>query len=277
MSSNPAALARHVLACVNGAADRTAILDAVPPSHGVTFFSETRDLVSAAILRPPAATILELDGESASDVTLGVAELAKCPLRLPILLPTKLDRIAAAAIGDIARTTTHVTIGLSGFDEIGASLRALVGLRSQRPATLRIIRTLPLPRKSREQLIVTAAVLLGCKHASVPTLAAACGSSTRNLQLFLTRRQLPPPKQLLGWALALHTVWSLEVESRTLKDVAAQAEFSSPEALANCVERHVGSRPVRILREAGFEHLLERFVSTMAPKRPDPRTPMEAH
>ena len=112
---------------------------------------------------------------------------------------------------------------------------------------------------------IAASCILGSRRIQVGELARVCEMPRRTIEAQLRTAGWPTARDILGWMLALHTIWRIEVLRLHPKQVAAAAGVSDPGKLALYIARHAGARPRELAANEGFAGLLQRCVATMSP------------
>jgi AraC-like DNA-binding protein len=101
------------------------------------------------------------------------------------------------------------------------------------------------------------------KHASQPMtvsqLARGLNMNRRSLVSRTAKAGWLPPHVLIGWCRVLLASYLLEDPARSVTDVAAHLQFSSPSGLRNAFKRYAGSRAGALRLSGGFGETLRRF------------------
>lgn len=113
---------------------------------------------------------------------------------------------------------------------------------------------------------LVALVSCGSRRVNPATSAAVCGCALRTLQWRLRHAGLPPARTLLGWMLALQTLWRLDVLGWSLKRAASVAGMPDGRALSEYLMRHAAARPRELLHRGGFRATMERFAGLLPPR-----------
>lgn len=217
---------------------------------------------------------------AAADVHLVVTELrdAVGASVIPVLtdavsrgeLPAIVVResLADAAAGDVVRLAgarVPARLSLRGVAPIADALVAALGKQPDAGADLAILeRVGPLvPFRTRAFLLVCAASPSPRLH--VERASMLLGVARRTLENRLAAAGMPPAHRIVGWCVALHAAWRLDVLGHRPKRVAADLGFSSSAAIANLLARYCGCSPTSLRVHGGFQVQLERFAALVQP------------
>jgi hypothetical protein len=175
-----------------------------------------------------------------------------------ILIQVELSDITCRLYLAIRRQLPHAILCLRGFDSLETMVSSLCAGASERRGDGAIIeRVVPLVPPDGGD-ILTAATMCGHRRLRVDEFAKAYGTPLRTIEYRLGRSGIVPPREVLGWMLALHSAWRLDILGWPPKRVAAAAGFSSTDRWASYIWTHVQARPLAILNGGGFEGLLDR-------------------
>lgn len=221
---------------------------------------DTEDaLITAAATRGYAVAVCELTPFREDRVRWALDRMALAPSTATILRA----ELSCNVVRGIVSLSAHpglARLSLRSVRPADVDVQEALRGTSHAPDFL-ILRSFATDRLAREPGILIAAIVCGARRTRIRTLARACRIAPRTLQWRLARAGFPEARELLGWVLALHSVWRLEALEWPLKRVAAQAGFSSGESLCSYVHRHVGARPKTLCRDGGFWQLLAQFAS----------------
>lgn len=150
-------------------------------------------------------------------------------------------------------------VSLRGRDDLRIDIATLLCEHRSLGPELRLINAVPSRFSTALRSILIAGYILGRRRALVGELARQCGLPVRTLQSHLASGLGVTANDLLGWSLAMHTLWRLDIRGQTLKSAALEAGYASPTSMADYIKRHVGERPRALADRGGFEALLERW------------------
>jgi len=150
-------------------------------------------------------------------------------------------------------------VSLRGRDHLHLDIADLLCRRCSLGPELRLISAVPTRLGTVLRSILIAGYVLGRRRALVGDLARHCGLPVRTLQSHLAGGLGVTANDLLGWSLAMHTLWRLDILGQTLKYAAQEAGYISATSMADYIKRHVGERPRTLVERGGFEALVERW------------------
>lgn len=177
----------------------------------------------------------------------------------PVILRGALDEPFARLVSECSRGLSYCFVSLRQFDDLASDLAHVLDHGGAAdPALILVDAVVPLVPTGARVPVVAAAVL-GRRRTRLPAFARCCSLSARALEYRLERHSLPHAGKLLGWSLALHTLWRHEVLGWPLKRCAATAAFSESGTLSAYIRRHVQHRPHVLLEAGGFMQLLARW------------------
>ena len=178
---------------------------------------------------------------------------------VPVVLRGTPTQSGAREILAAAGRLTRGRVSLVGFDDLRDDVAHMLTHPCYPGPELAALKACGSRLLASVRGIVVAAAVLARRRTHVSTLASACGISKRSVEYRLARAGMQPARTLLGWSVALHTVWSLDLLHWPLKRCAAAAGFTDAEGLSEYVRRHVGERPRRTCDEGGFAAALLRW------------------
>jgi len=196
-----------------------------------------------------------LDPVTAAD-WLGATVSRQMLATTPIVWRFVLTPEAARRITLIAGWLPNGRVSLRGFDDLNADVDELLQSPIAPTAELRVLEGLALGPPPQVHMAVVAAAILGRRRRRLADLARACRAPPRTIQWQLSHHGEQTASDLLGWSVALHTMWRVDVLNWSLKRSAVTAGFPSGDALSDYVCRHVGRRPRTLHLQGGFEALL---------------------
>ena len=254
---------QDVIACVTSAESRESVVRAATGRFNVHFCSTTKALARTAALIDASLIIWEV-GEGAEDEIESIVHATSHRSdTVSILVRLDLTKTAARQVMVLVQCAPFIQVSLRNHDDLALD----IALNREQPAERRVcaevIKQL-LPRVSdRCKRIVVAAALVGHRRTSVREFARLCESSVRAIQWNLRAAGIAPAKNILGWMLALNALWRLDALAWNSKRASRTSGFSSRDAWAHYIARHVGARPKQLLRDGGFAALLSRCESEM--------------
>jgi hypothetical protein len=212
---------------------------------------------------------------AATDVRLVVAELRDRvgTSVLPALVdaaaraesPALVARVSLADAADdvmqLAGARVPARVSLREVSPIGDALTlALGGVHAPRADLVILERIGPLvPRALRAFLVLCAVAPSPRLH--VGRAAMLLGVTPRTIEIRLAQAALPPAYRIIGWCVALHAAWQLDVLGQRPKQVAANLGFKSVAAAANLLARYCKASPTSLRIHGGFQVQLERFAA----------------
>jgi hypothetical protein len=227
----------------------------------VQFCAYEEDLPRAAG-RDDIAMIVWETGRDAAHRIPTIAEAAAGRVTpISILARLDLDQVTERTAVALARYLPHVTISLRGFDLLERDIELLCHSVPERSPSAAIIDRLVPLAGNRAGNIIAVASLWGYCRRSLDAFANACNMPPRTLESRLQSAGLLPPSDVLGWMLALYSVWQLDVLGWSAKATAAAAGFRSTGCWSRYIERHVRARPRQLLDWGGFPPLLDRCTA----------------
>ncbi|HVT40204.1 MAG TPA: hypothetical protein VHE78_14280 [Gemmatimonadaceae bacterium] len=231
------------------------------------FYAYVRELALAAQKDDVAIIVWELASGAEGQIESVAEAMHNRAEAAPILVRMDLTKAAARQVLVLARYLPEAQVSLRGHDDLESDINMLYNEPGGRGAYAAIVqRLLPLTH-GRARDIVACASVAGHSRTSVRSLARLCGVPVRTLEWKLRAAQQAPAKILVGWMVALHSLWRLDVLGWTPKRTAHAARFHSGEAWSNYVGHHVGARPATLLREGGFESLLDQCARQVSADR----------
>lgn len=223
---------------------------------------------AAAIARriPVAGIIWDLQPDSSRALVdihrLACVQASTAPR---ILLRADLQSSIIRELIWLAGHVTDASVSIRGSDDWLLDVTSIEGDECSASAGFCILRSLVGSRHASPALETVAGVLLVAKHRMhVRQLATLLGLPRRTLEFRLKMAHLPVPERLLGWSIALHTMWRLDVLRWPLKRAALLSGFGASATLATYIARHVGARPAQLSRQGGFTVLLDHFLELLS-------------
>jgi hypothetical protein len=215
-------------------------------------------------LGPSSGLICDPSPRAAGDFARGVRRLSGQETGLPpMLFRLTLDRVSARELVKVGPTAVLACVSIRAFDDLSADALNFARSAPTSGAEFAMLGALESYLAGPLAEVIVGAIAVGKKRVPVGAFARLLGIPERTLDSRLKRWQLPPASFVLGWTLALHTIWRTDVLGWTLKRAALTAGFAAPERLADYVERHVGRRPSQLTLYGGFPQLLDRFLGVM--------------
>lgn len=177
----------------------------------------------------------------------------------PVILRGALDEPFARLVSEWSWALSHCFVSLRPFDDLASDLLHVLDHGGTADPALIIVDAVAAFVPAEARVPIVAAAVLGRRRTRLPVFARCCSLSARALEYRLERHSLPHAGKLLGWSLALHTLWRHEVLGWPLKRCAAMAAFSESGSLSAYIRRHVRHRPHVLLESGGFMQLLARW------------------
>jgi hypothetical protein len=174
---------------------------------------------------------------------------------LPVILRMSISPIEVREIVVAAEWLSRARVSLRGFDDIWCDLAQVLESDVEPTPEMKLIHLLPECQTVPVRSIAIASVLLGRRRTGLPALSRACGVASRTIEWRLKRWRCGTAGELLGWSVALHALWRLDMLEWPLKRAAADADFADASTLSAYIKRHTGYRPAEICRRGGFEFL----------------------
>ena len=246
------------IACILPPNDAAAVLLQSRRDWRVQHWLHLRDLVANSRANtPPTVAVVDV-GATRGEPTAELLQALDSTLGLAFHV--ELDAYAARILTTVARSRHGaIRVLLRSHSDTQRILEYVVGAEGPSAEGVILAAMPPALPDGIAQVLVGAAVA-GTRRSRVADLAALCRMPLRTLEYRLRTTNLMPARQLLAWAVALHTTWRLEVNTWSLKQAADAAGYSSASQLSTYIARHTGMRP-RALEAAGFYCSLNRFVS----------------
>lgn len=226
-----------------------------------------------------AAVLWDYRPHDGQDLPYMIALLHRVTPGIPLLLHVDLSREAVRQIVAIAAADPSPHILLRGADDVRAALIRAVHTHDAMPTAQRELSRILLPQAPASAAdLVAAAIAAGHRRLSVGRFAALCGLASRTVEWRLQAACMPPPRTLLGWMLALHGLWRVDVLGRPMPQVAGASGFTSTRTWATYIQRQTGERPAALLARGGFRILVRVACHRLglAPLAPDSLDQMHA-
>jgi AraC-like DNA-binding protein len=264
-------MAHRIIACIASEQDRASLIQGAGRRWHLEFHFDVGDGVRAARDETAQALVCELGSGSAADVRGLLNELARRRSPMPAVVRFDLSRAGIRELLALPPRLANVRLSLRGFDDVVEDLAGELSTNRVPTAYLPIVEQLAPAAPSAIRDIVIGAIFVGRRRRSVAALADVCGVSRRTLEGRLSAVGDLGARALLGWMLALHAAWDLDVLSRTVKRAAVEAGFENRAAFSNYLKRHTAMSPLQLSRGRGFATLLAQCASTVAGNDPPDR------
>lgn len=248
-------------------------LDPVAVSTIVTWLAEPFPPCGAHIVsRCSAASDVRAAGQAQRvgcfvlDVSLALDWLGEPATRSfladsKVVLRASLSPQAARQIVRAAAWLPQAVVSLHGVDDLQHDVVQALSETLEPSVDLRMLETVRDLLDASIRMLIVGATVLGRRRASVLDLARVCTLSQRTIEYRLAKRGVAAARSILGWSLSLHTVWRIDGLGWSLKRCASEAGYDEPNALAEFMRRHVGTRPRELCEAGGLTSLLPRWRS----------------
>jgi len=249
-----------VAALLLDAVDRAAI-EGTPAQAPVRLCERVDALRSLVATGQVRFIVSELRDRVGASVIPVLGEAAARRARPTIVVRTTLTDAAAGDVIQcaVARIPAHVSIREA--EPLASAMRDALGSGGERFAGMAIIERVgpSVPLRLRAFVVLCAAAPSPRLH--VARAAVLLGIGRRTIESRLARAELPPAYRIIGWCVALHAAWQLDVLGRRPKQVAASFGFASGAALANLLARYCGCSATSLREHGAFSRQLERFAA----------------
>jgi len=219
-----------------------------------------RSLLAGGGVRLVASELRDRAGASVIPVLGEAAGRAEAPA---IVARVALGDAAAADAIQLAVARVPARMSLRTVEPIGDALSAALGGEPRADAVI-LERVGPLVAPPVRAFTVLCAVAPS-PRLHVERAASLLGVARRTLETRLAVAALPPAHRMIGWCVALHAVWRLDLLGRRPKQVAADLGFLSSAALANLLARYCRASPMSLREHGAFQAQLERFAALLQP------------
>ena len=221
-----------------------------------------RSMLAAADVRVVVAEPRDRVGASVIPLLADVAARAQSPV---VVARVSLADAAADDVIQLAAARVPARVSLRGVASLGDALTAALGGDREPSADLVILERIgPLvPRAVRAFLVLCAVAPSPRLH--VGQAATLLGMTPRTIESRLAQAALPPAYRIIGWCVALHAAWQLDVLGRRPKQVAANLGFQSAAAAANLLARYCHASPSSLRVHGSFQVQLQRFAALVQP------------
>ena len=248
----------RVVALVRGADSRLAIEAAVGLGNALVLCGTLDDFVLLAAAAP-CVVLWELVAADEVDLGRVARRLSALNTVRGVIVRLDLTRAAARQVLAVAKALPCARLSIRGHDDLAADLaHDFDEAQLAQPEMLLARHVLPHVPKEASNLIAAAAVA-SKRRLEVTRFATLCQVPVRTLEWMLQRSSVAPAWRVLGYFLAVHSVWRLDVLGWPAKRVAVTAGFASRQAWAGYLLRHVGATPTRLIRAGGFAWLLAQW------------------
>ncbi len=236
----------------------------VQEKHGFAIgtFCETQAEVLAALAEPGVSGLVwELSSKvprlpEAIPAAIGVAAQ-----RIPLLVRADYSSSNMREIVALASVAAQLRVSLCNFDDLADDLTGMIADPPETNAEQMIIKTVAPRLDALVRHIIVVAAIIGKRRTHVTDVAHLTGLNERTLEWRFRAVGGPTPTKVLGWMVALHTMWRLEVLGWSVKRAADAAHFRDAAALSNYMYGHFGARPRRALELGGSSYWLGRFIA----------------
>ena len=217
-----------------------------------------RSLVAAGQVRFIVSELRDRVGASVIPV---LGEAAAQGTRPTIVVRTALTDAAAGDVIQCAVARIPARVSIRKAESLAGAMRDALGSGGEGIADLAILERVgpSVPLQLRAFVVLCAAAPSPRLH--VARAAQLLGVGRRTIESRLARAELPPAHRIIGWCVALHAAWQLDVLDRRPKQVAAAFGFASGAALANLVSRYCGCSATSLREHGAFRAQLERFAA----------------
>jgi hypothetical protein len=155
---------------------------------------------------------------------------------IPIVIRCRVRSSAISSRAEIARWRRSGKISVESFDQLDDEIHDHLTDRNGLPPDLVLLESARSCVPHQLVDIVVATVLIGRRRTSLAALALVCGVAPRTVEWRLHHLAYPTARHLLGWSLALHTLWRIDSLGWPLKKAAIAAGFADANALSDYVQ-----------------------------------------
>lgn len=249
-------------------ADDRAAIERTPPRMPVRLCERADALRSFLGTGQVRLVVSELRDRVGASVIPVLGEAAARPARPSIVVRTALTDAAAGDVIRFAAARIAARVSIRETEPLANAMRDALGSGGERRADLAIIERVgpSVPRELRAFVVLCAASSSHRLH--VARAAVLLGVGRRTIESRLARAELPAAHRIIGWCVALHAAWQLDVLDRLPKQVAASFGFATGAALANLLARYCGCSATSLREHGGFQVQLERFAMLFEPSAP---------
>ena len=221
-----------------------------------------RSMLAATDVRLVITELRDRVGASVIPLLADVGARAESPV---VVARVSLAGAAADDVMQLAAARAPARVSLRGVASLGDALTAALGGDREPSADLVILERIgPLvPRAVRAFLVLCAVAPSPRLH--VGQAATLLGMTPRTIESRLAQAALPPAYRIIGWCVALHAAWQLDVLGRRPKQVAANLGFQSAAAAANLLARYCHASPSSLRVHGSFQVQLQRFAALVQP------------
>lgn len=216
-----------------------------------------RSMLAATDIRLVVTELRDRVGASVIPVLADIVARAESPV---VVTRVSLSDAAADDVMQLAAARVPARVSLRGVAPLGDALTAALGGGREPRADLVILERIGslVPRAVRAFLVLCAVAPSPRLH--VGQAATLLRMTPRTIESRLAQAALPPAYRIIGWCVALHAAWQLDVLGRRPKQVAANLGFQSAAAAANLLARYCDASPTSLRVHGGFQAQLERFA-----------------
>ena len=258
--------AANVLTFLSRSSDKAAVERVCVDRHVVVPCASATDAIAALRAGRTAALVWDISTGRGRECADMLQRATREGLAIPRLLVLfDVGRFDARSLLGLVAVTRDLQVSLRRVDDVASDLTILLAAKDRGTPEGSILRRFLQIAITPALQVVIAALLVGKQRTSVRAFAKLLGVPMRTLQSRLNSVGLPTAEDLLGWAVSLWTEWRTEVLRLPLKNLLAASHFTTMEAQASYVARHVGARPHQLAVTVGFEELLDRFMAMVLP------------
>jgi len=246
-----------VLVTLLSDAEGEAVARVVGDARCVRACFTARELGRVLATQTVRGVVCELRDSTGADVA-SVFRSQDCRSAMPpILTVMSLTPANAHLILNLIEGGLNVRPILRGYDDLGRIVRQVWERRDSDDAQSAMLRSVAGAIPPSVYDIVVGSIVVGATRCSVNAFATKCRVSTRTLERRIGAGGLLPARRLLGWSLALHAMWRIDMLEWPIKKVATAAGFASSDAFATYFARHTGHTVSAARGCGGFQNLLE--------------------
>jgi AraC-like DNA-binding protein len=217
------------------------------------------DLAARVRKERARALVVEID-PLANDSLIREVAVSAQERAIPLLLRAKFTPALADVALRLAQLNITAPISIEGAHALDRDLVRVLSEDDTRSAQLPLAGRLAALVHTPVRPPTVAAALISSARCSVAGLARVAGKSVRNLQWQFQAAGLGRVHERLGQLAALHLIWQFDVKGTTLKQIAAQAGYSSAETVAAFVRHYLGARPAVLRSGGGYPNALEQVL-----------------
>lgn len=221
-------------------------------------WAELREHVRTA---PPSSVVL-VRMLGTPDEVAQLKDLIHDTPSVPVVAAMEFGRMDAGRVRAVVAAGVAEIVNLDGVRGLEAIVPTLRRAHAQ-PLKRRMEARLPVWMPADARTLLRAAAETVVDRGGRDVFAGIFGVYARTLSARCTDRQLPAPRQLLGWMRVLLALSVLEEAGRTVMNVALSCGYNDNSALKRAIENFVGTPASASIRDQRFEPAFDAFLEEL--------------